>query len=96
MADSEIKTVKRLYIRDKDKARHSVIHTVYCGSTAVEPGKPQGLVVLEFAFGVARNVPTQIAQRFIDLGHATTERPKTAAEEAEEAEEVEDRTDARR
>ncbi len=86
MAHAEVNIIKRLYIKDREKARHSVIHTVYAGTGAVEPGKPQGLVVLEFAFGVARNVPTQTAQRFIDLGHATTERPKTAAEEAEEAE----------
>lgn len=89
---AEVPVIRRLYISDKDKARHSVVHTVYCGQGAVQPGEAaHGLYKLEFAFGVARNVPTQTAQRFIDLGHATTERPKTAAEEADERDEREGR-----
>ena len=88
---AEVNVIRRLYLADKDKARHSVVHTVYAGTGGVEPGKPQGLVTLEFAFGVAKNVPMQTAQRFIDLGHATTERPKTAAEEADAQEEREGR-----
>ena len=84
---AEVKTV-RLYIRDKEKARRSGFHTVYAAAAPLEPGSttPQALAKLEFWFGVARNVPTQEAQRFIDLGHATTERPKSAWEMAEEEE----------
>lgn len=81
----EIPTVSRLYIADREKARRSAVHRVYCGGGAVQPGTAiQPLHTLEFLFGVARNIPTQDAQRFIDLGHATTERPKSAFEEAEE------------
>jgi hypothetical protein len=83
---TDVPTVARLYIADAEKARKSVIHTIYAGAGGpVQPGiAQQPLHKLEFVFGVARHIPTQEAQRFIDLGHATTERPKSTYEEAEE------------
>lgn len=81
----EIPTIRRVYIADPEKARKSAVHRVYAGSGAVQPGMAQQpLQVLEFLFGVARDVPTQDYQRFADLGHATDKRPKSAFEEAEE------------
>ena len=82
---TEVPTV-RLYIKDAEKARKSAFHTVYAGRENLQPGSatPQPLAKLEFLFGVARAVPLQDAQRFIDLGHATKERPKSAFEEADE------------
>lgn len=87
----EVATIIRLYIKDKEKAQRSAVHTVYAGAAPLEPGStgPQPLAKLEFVFGVARNIPTQTAQRFIDLGHATKDRPRSAYEEAEEIEKVE-------
>jgi hypothetical protein len=89
----EVKTIARVYIADKEKARKSAIHTVYAGAAPLVPGTttPQPLAKLEFVFGVARNVPTQDYQRFADLGHATDKRPKSAYEEAMELEEREGR-----
>jgi hypothetical protein len=89
----EVMTIRRVYIADREKARKSAVHTVYCGSQPLVPGStvPQPLAKLEFIFGVARNVPTQDYQRFADLGHATDKRPKSAYEEAEERELQEER-----
>lgn len=85
---TDVTTIARLYIADKEKARKSAVHTVYAGAGPVDPDSsaPQPLMKLEFAFGVARHIETQTAQRFIDLGHATKNRPQSAYEEAEERE----------
>lgn len=86
MAEAQVNTIRRLYIKDRDKARSSIVHTVYAGAASVEPGKPQPLKTLQFVFGVAQDIPTQDAKLFMDLGHAIKERPKSAIEEAEERE----------
>ena len=73
-------TIPRVYLTDPTLNRRSAHHTIYASSGPIRPGENEPLQRLEFEFGVARNVPTQVYERFRALGHVTTERPKAPAE----------------
>ena len=79
MADTpiEVKKIPRVYMTDTNLARKSGHHTVYVGT----PGTAGELHKLEFEFGIAKNVPLNVYERFRDAGHATTDIPKRSGQD---------------
>lgn len=83
MAADEVK-IPRVYLVDTSINRTSGHHTLYAGSGPIHPGEESPMHKLEFEFGVARQVPKTLYDRFHDLGHVTTDRPKTRQEKDED------------
>ena len=80
MAAEEVK-IPRVYLTDPNVNRRSAHHTIYASDAGpVAPGVEAPLIRLEFEFGVARQVPKTLYDRFHALGHVTTERPKAPIE----------------
>ena len=79
MPADEIK-VPRVYLTDPNINRFSAHHTIYAGAGPITPGQDTPLMRIEFEFGVARQVPQVVYDRFYALGHVTTERPKAPIE----------------
>ena len=77
MPVDEIK-IPRVYLTDTNINRKSAHHTLYAGPGKGElaPGEEPPMYRLEFEFGVARQVPKTLYDRFYDLGHVTTDRPR--------------------
>ncbi len=82
MPADEIK-IPRVYLTDPSINRKSAHHTLYAGPCKGElaPGEEPPMYRLEFEFGVARQVPKALYDRFADLGHVTTDRPRSDADQ---------------
>jgi hypothetical protein len=81
----EFVTIPRVYLTDPNINRSSGHHTIYASEGVIRPGEDTPpMYRLEFEFGVARNVPQHIYDRFHALGHVTTERPRHPRELADE------------
>lgn len=85
MADAEILTVARVYLRPRElwKSAH---HTAFCSMTGkpAKVGEEVEVARLEFNFGVARHVPKKLYDLFVAAGIATTDRPKLRNEDTDE------------
>lgn len=88
MADIEtvtIPTIPKVYLVDPAINRRSAFHTAYCSDPGpIVAGQEKPLHRLEFWFGVARNVPLTVYERFRDAGIATTNMPRVPGREDED------------
>lgn len=72
-----IPSVPVVYLKDP-KLWHSSHHRAYAapGRDPRDPNAPTDLMVLEFFFGVARDVERRVYNVFAAAGIATTDRPR--------------------
>jgi len=84
---------KKLYLKDPKLFIHSAHHTAYTGAGQRNPdsGVQEGLASQVFVRGAVRDergrvceVDGQHAQRFLDAGIASEQRPRTRRDEDEE------------
>ena len=77
---------KRLYLAPKNDPTafaRSAHHRAMVGNGPITPPgeQPQPPIIVDFWGGVARDVDDQVAQRLIDAGVASTQRPNIAVED---------------